>query len=261
VIVLISKPPSEDIAERMLTAASRAGKPVVVNFLGTGAKASRHPNIHLVKTLEDAAVTAAALADGRRPQSDTGHGLKPGSLSPGRGSIRGLYSGGTFCYEATMLISEALSQVHSNTPVGSAHALDNVWKSSAHTLLDLGDDVFTRGRPHPMIDHRLRNERILVEAEDPSVAVILLDVVLGYGSHPDPAGEIVPIVTEARRRASRVDRPLALVGFVCGTQGDPQNLVHQESRLAEAGVRLASSNAQAVRLAVEIAIGAGEAQA
>jgi hypothetical protein len=152
-----------------------------------------------------------------------------------------------------MLVAEALAPVFSNTPVGGAAPLDDVWRSQSHTLLDLGDDVFTRGRPHPMIDHRLRQERILAEAADPGTAVILLDVVLGTGSHADPAGEVASIV--ARARAGSGPHPV-FVTFVCGTDRDPQNLASQEKRLAEAGIILGSSNAEAVRLAIQIAAGA-----
>ena len=141
-------------------------------------------------------------------------------------------------------------------PSVARKALDDVWKSRAHTLIDLGDDVFTRGRPHPMIDHRLRNERIAKEARDPETAAILLDVVIGYGAHADPASEIAPVVREAISEALASGRRLTVVGFVCGTPADPQSLAAQEARLREAGVVLAQSNAQAVRLAARIAKGA-----
>ncbi len=122
-------------------------------------------------------------------------------------------------------------------------------------MIDLGDDFFTRGRPHPMIDHRVRNERILKEAKDPEVAVVLLDIVLGYGAHPDPAGEMAPVIQKARDMASKAGRHLAVVGFVCGTSGDPQDLSSQETTLREAGMILAESNAQAVRMAATVALG------
>jgi FdrA protein len=120
-------------------------------------------------------------------------------------------------------------------------------------VIDLGDDAFTRGRPHPMIDQTLRRERILQEAADPEVAVILFDVVLGYGAHPDPASELAATLEEARSRAAAAGRGLALVGSVCGTAGDPQDLPRQEALLRDAGVLLAESNAQAARLAERIA--------
>jgi hypothetical protein len=122
--------------------------------------------------------------------------------------------------------------------------LDDPFKSRGHTVIDLGDDVFTRGRPHPMIDHRLRNERLLEEAADPAVAVILFDVVLGYGSHADPAAEMRPALLKAAK-----GRSIAFVGSVCGTDEDPQGLARQEAALREAGVLLAESNARAVMLA------------
>ena len=117
--------------------------------------------------------------------------------------VRGLYSGGTFCYEASALLRDLLGTVYSNAPVDPQLHLADVWQSVGHTVVDLGDDEFTRGRPHPMIDQTLRNERILKEAADPSVAVILLDVVLGYGAHPDPATAIAAVIAKARANAAR----------------------------------------------------------
>ena len=120
-----------------------------------------------------------------------------------------------------------------------------------HTVIDLGDDAFTVGRPHPMIDFRLRNEHIAAAAADPATAVILLDVVLGYGAHPDPAGALVPAIDDARGRSG--GRAVAFVASVCGTAGDPQNLARQEAALSAAGVILAPSNAEAARLAARLA--------
>ncbi len=255
VIVLISKPPAPEVAVRVLESARQAGKPVVVNFLGADPKALAASNLYAAKTLEDAAVTAVALSVGRRPDevgfpSSSVDVPRPG---PGQRYVRGLYSGGTFCYEASLLLSEHLAPVYSNTPVGAATPLADVWQSRAHTLIDLGADMFTRGRPHPMIDHRLRNERIAIEARDAETAVLLLDVVLGYGSHPDPAAEMAPAVVAAIAEAARGGRKLAVIGFVCGTEADPQNLKRQQAGLREAGMILTPTNAQAVRVAARIA--------
>jgi hypothetical protein len=258
VIVLISKPPSPEVAERVLDVAGGAGKPVVVNFLGADPEGIRRPNVFAARTLEDAAAAAVALADGRRPEE--GRPERPPFAMPpklvlGQQYLRGLYSGGTFCYEASLLLKKNLGQVYSNTPVDSEDRLDDVWTSRGHTVIDLGDDLFTRGRPHPMIDHRLRNERILKEAGDPEVAVILLDVVLGYGSHPDPASEMAPVIQKAKALADKAGRHLVVVGFVCGTSLDPQDLSKQEAALRDAGVTLAESNAHAVHLAATVVLG------
>ncbi len=263
VIVLISKPPAPAVAKKVLAAASRVGKPVVVNFIGADAATILGANLHPVRTLEDAASTAVALARG-------GKGVSPDAaavcvphpeFAAGQRWIRGLYSGGTFCYEASLLLSAVLGKVSSNAPVDPADRIADVWNSREHTVIDLGDDVFTRGRPHPMIDHRLRNERILKEAGDPAVAVVLLDVVLGHGSHADPAREMAPVIQAARAQAASDRRAIAFVGFVCGTPGDPQGLERQEKMLRDAGMLLAASNAQAVRMAAAIVsrapVGAG----
>ncbi len=125
--------------------------------------------------------------------------------------------------------------------------LEDAWRSCGHSLIDLGGDEFTRGQPHPMIDHRLRNERMLQEAADPEVALILFDVVLGHGANPDPVGAMLPAIGDARTTAGRSGRQIAFVGFVCGTEADPQGLVRQSRALQEEGVILATSNAQAAR--------------
>ncbi len=114
--------------------------------------------------------------------------------------------------------------------------------------MDLGEDVFTLGRPHPMIDGRVRREWIDKEGRDAGTAVLLLDVVLGYGAHRDPAGEILPAIRAVRER-----RPLAVVASVCGTDADPQSRTAQVDRLRRAGVIVMESNAQAARLAAAIA--------
>jgi succinyl-CoA synthetase alpha subunit len=242
VIVLISKPPAPEVAKAVHDAARRAGKPVVVNFVGSREEVGGK-NLFPARTLEEAAIAAVALSKGRKPgRAAPAAPKRPAAkLGPAQRYVRGLYSGGTFCYEACALLGDAWS----NAPVDPSRKMKDVWRSREHTLVDLGDDVFTRGRPHPMIDHRLRNERLAAEAADPEVAVILFDVVLGYGAHPDPAAEMLPALAAARKK----NRSVAFVASVCGTDEDPQGLERQESALRAAGVLLAESNARAVMLA------------
>ncbi len=255
VIVLVSKPPSPEVARKVLAAARRCGKPVVVNFVGAPSGSIGGGNLHQADTLEEAALAGVALSRGKKPSAvvQKRKAFKLPRLSARQRYVRGLFSGGTFCYEASMLLGAALGEVRSNAPVDPRMRLADVHKSKGHTLVDLGDDEFTRGRPHPMIDLRLRNERILTEARDPEVAVILLDVVLGYGAHPDPAAELAPVLAKARAAARKAGRNLPVVGFVCGTADDPQGLTRQEEALRAAGMLLTGSNAQAARLAAAIA--------
>jgi FdrA protein len=251
VIVLISKPPAPAVAARVLAAAGRARKPVVVCFVGADPASIRGRNLHVAATLEDAARAAVALAQGRTAPKRSPARRLAGLPRPGRGQryVRGLFSGGTFCYEASLVLGASLGRVWSNAPVRDEDALDDPWTSREHTLVDLGDDTFTRGRPHPMIDHALRNERIVREARDRAVAVILFDVVLGHGAHSDPAAAMAP----ALRSVARGKREIALVASVCGTAADPQGLARQESAFREQGVILGASNAEAARIAAAIA--------
>jgi hypothetical protein len=231
---------------------------VVVNFVG-GDNIAKDANLHFANTLDDAARAAVALARGRAPARRSAARVSSRMLAQfkrlarNQRYLRGLYSGGTFCYEASAILRDVLGTVRSNASIDPQLHLKDVWQSVEHTVVDLGDDEFTRGRPHPMIDHTLRNERLLKEAGDPSVAVILLDVVLGYGAHPDPATPIAAAIEKARARAARQRRRIHFVGFICGTEGDPQNYSRQEATLRAAGMILADSNAQAVRIAAAIA--------
>ncbi len=262
VIVVVSKPPDAEVAARVLKRAGRAGKPVVVNFLGRAPFTEPTPTIVSARTLEEAAGRAVALsrgvpfspetapADGDPPESRVADAGPP--RAPGQRFIRGLYSGGSLAAEAVLLMREAVGPVYGNTSMPPS--LDDIRRSQGHTVVDLGDARLTRGRPHPMIDPRLRSERILREAADPEAAVILLDVVLGYGAHHDPAGALTPVVREARQVAERAGRRLLFVASVCGTPDDPQNALRQEHSLKNAGVLLGRSNAQAVRIAMEAAL-------
>lgn len=261
VIVVVSKPSEPEVAARIVDAAGSAGKPVVVNFLGATPDIDPAADIVSARTLEETAGRAVALSRGVPFPSDgrTADGIpSDGSLAdtglpgaPRQRFIRGLYSGGTLAAEAVLLMREAVGPVYSNT--STPPSLSDIWKSQGHTVMDLGDARLTRGRPHPMIDPRLRGERILREAADPEVAVILLDVVLGCGAHDDPAGALTPIIREARETAKRAGRRLAFVASVCGTPDDPQNASQQESSLEKAGVIVGLSNAEAVRTALDLA--------
>jgi hypothetical protein len=197
-------------------------------------------------TLEEAARMAVALSDGRTPARELPAAIGGTPALRGRKYLRGLMSGGTFCYEALVILGDAFGPVRSNAPIDKLWSLADPWRSVGHTIVDLGDDHFTRGRPHPMIDQRLRCERLVREAGDPETAVILFDVVLGHGAHPDPAPELAEAVEAARRAGGD---GVAFVASVCGTEADPQQRSRQEAALRDANVILAESNAAAVRAA------------
>jgi succinyl-CoA synthetase alpha subunit len=254
VIVIVSKPPAPSVADRVLSAARVCGKPVVVLFLG--ARQAGGGNVHPVATLEEAAATAVAVARGEKSGAITGTidavGVK---LAGSQRFLRGLYSGGTYCTEAQYVWKDAGIATWSNAPADRKYALPHGAPSRDHTAIDLGADEFTVGRPHPMIDFTARTGRLLAEARDPSVAVIVLDVVLGYGANANPAGELSPAVRAARTAAAREGRDLVVLGFLCGTEGDPQNLNAQAATLREAGVVLAPTSTAAARAAAKIVSG------
>lgn len=251
VIVLVSKPPSAVVAETILRALEDCTKPAVVNFLGE-TWADDPPSYLCVQNMEAAARTAVAiaLAPGGEPL-DESESAPTGMAHPAKGRryLRGLFSGGTLAYETMLVLEKRLGRVWSNIALSPESRLPDSWRSTEHTVVDLGEDEFTVGRPHPMIDFTLRNQRIVKEADDPVTAVILLDVVLGFGSHPDPAGALAPAISHA------VGKGVAVVAYVLGTNEDPQNLTAQKEKLEGLGVVVLPSNIRAAEYAAAISGG------
>jgi FdrA protein len=243
VIVIVSKPPAPAVAERLIAAARTVGKPVVIDFIGYRAAEPLLDNVYFARTLDGAAELAVELA-AIEDAPAAPPALPP--FAPGQRFLRGIFSGGTLAYEAQLLLQDYLPAVWSNAPLDKAWRLPNSLHSQEHTIVDLGEDEFTVGRLHPMLDHDLRVKRILQEAADPTVAVLLLDVVLGYGAHPDPAAELAPALVEARTLAAAAGRHLEIVALVLGTDADPQNIDAQVQRLAEAGATVITSNEAAI---------------
>ncbi len=251
VVAVVGKPPGARTLATLRQWIAKLGKPCVAAFMG--AAPSGGEPWHAAATLEDAALAAVALARGAKPApvefaapaAEIAR-LVEDALLPMRANqrfVRGVYAGGTLAYEAIGLLRGRLADVAPAVTGGG----------KAHRVVDLGEDVFTVGRPHPMIDGTVRREWIEKEAADPETAVLLLDVVLGYGAHPDPAGEILPAIRRARAAAESAGRHLAVVASVCGTEGDRQRLSAQAAALTAAGVIVMPSNAQAARLAALIA--------
>ena len=202
VIVVVSKPAAPAIADKVFRALSESGKPAVLYVIGSKGQIKGNAQVMVARNLLETAQLAVQLAGGvpipkgSGDQTDTFRIAK--SLHPEQKYVRGLFSGGTLCDEAMEILTEKLGLIYSYSPLDPAGQLLDPNQSLQNTVLDLGDDFFTVGRPHPMIDLTLRKQRILAEAMDPEVAVILLDLVLGYGAHPDPAGELVSVLAEVR---------------------------------------------------------------
>ncbi len=258
VIVLISKPPAEEVAEKVMKAIENSPKPVVVDFIGGDRELIEKYGAYACVSLEDAARKAVALLRGEEAKDFEGFSLSDEEIEKiveqevskfdkSQKYLRGFYTGGTLTDEAMKLLSKDIENIYSNIPLSPEYKLEDAKVSKEHTCIDFGDDEFTKGRPHPMIDPIARVERLTKEDDD-EVAVVLMDFVLGYGSHEDPVGEMLPAIKEAKERMAKKGKHLCVVGSICGTEADPQSLEESQSRLEEAGVIVMPSNAQAVRL-------------
>jgi FdrA protein len=243
-VLVLSKPPDPVVAERIEAAAAAMTTPTLVAFVGRGRE-----DLTAITQKAFAALGVAAEEPRTWPA--------PYPRAPRPGSVRGLFSGGTLCDEAMAIAAERLGPIRSNTPLEPEWALGDDLRFDGHLMIDFGDDRLTQGRAHPMIDDTLRLERLADEAADPSCAVVLLDVVLGYGSHPDPASSLAPAIEEARQVAAGDGRDLSVVVALVGSAGDPQGLDATATALSKAGASVHLSNAAAAREAVAL-VGGGD---
>ncbi len=237
VIVLVSKPPAPEVVAQLLSAAQATGKPVVVDFIGYPPPARQMGNLQFATSLSEAAKLAVELLD-----SDEKPEPPPSYQTNAPRYLRGLFSGGTLAYEALLGLQTTLTPLYSNVPITESQRLADPLNSQAHTIVDLGEDVFTVGRLHPMMDNDLRLRRLRQEVEDSDVGVILLDVVLGEGAHPDPASELAPAIAEAIQKRAELE----VIAIVIGTEEDPQNIDAQIEQLSQAGAAVYRTTAEAV---------------
>ena len=236
VLAFVSKPPAAAVKTRVLEEMFKLGKPTVVLFLGERPARRQQGNVHFAQTLDEVAALAVEIAE------IDAHVRELPAVS-GQG-ICGLYTGGTLAAEAAFLLAESLG-----LEMDKAHDEGFMMRTAQHRVIDLGDDVYTRGRPHPMIDPSLRSEMIRKLAQEPAVGVLMLDVVLGFGAHIDPASEVAQAVADMR--AARGATPIVVIATMTGTRDDPQDLGEQAQKLESAGIVVAPSVRSAVLLATQ----------
>jgi FdrA protein len=256
VIVIISKVPDEAVGRDILGLARQCGKPCIIWFAGQDGRPGED-NLIFAGTLADTARRAARAATGRELEfpgvESRGLLLKElkGGLAPGRKFVRGLFGGGTLGQEAVFLLKSSLGDINTNMKLPGTSLLKDPSASPGHTIVDLGDDAFTRGRAHPMIDQAYKLTRMAREFDDPQAAVIFMDVVLGYGCNMDPGGEVAGALLDVRRRHGTDGGPVVVVSL-CGTHEDPQNYARQRRELESSGAVVAETNELACSLVAGI---------
>lgn len=246
VIVVISKPPAKKVRDEVMDLLQAVSKPVVAIFLGENPE-NHEGSVYLAHTLEETAQIAVDLANGNEVKKQY---LEPlanivTNTLPESATVKGLYSGGTLANEAAMLIAETLELGKTDKSEGY------ILNTNGFEVMDLGDDMYTQGKPHPMIDPDVRVNKIKEAVEDESTGIILLDVVLGYGAHPDMANALKPAIEQALETAKKANREFHIIATVVGTKYDPQDYDKSVQVLKDMGVLVEESNARAIRLALE----------
>ena len=267
VVTILSKPPGAETTGRLMRRLSACGKPVVVCLWGApvapgGQMSVPGGRVRFASTIDEAAV-GALEAVGVRPPGTLRWDLSSmravaaaevARMRPSQRYLRGVFAGGTFCYQSQAILSEAGLLLHSNSPLPAMRELHDPRESTEHTMVDMGAEIFVEGRPHPMIDATLRRERVAREGRDPGVALLLLDFILGAISSRNPVGDLLDAINVAKSGALGRGDHLCIVASVCGTGDDAQGLEAQSQMLRDAGVLVFPSNAQAALFSREAAL-------
>lgn len=259
VIAIVSKPAELKTLSAILQQIHAHPKPVVACFLGLQQTLeTAGSNFHQVRTLDEAVNVSLSLIHHSLPAHQVRQipsdflQKEAKAWLPQQCYLRGLFAGGTFCYQAQQVLQDAGIQTYSNAPLDKRYWLSDPKTSVENSLVDMGDDQFTQGKPHPMIDATQRAKRIREEAKDPEVAVLLLDIILGYVSSPDPAGDLEKAIRVAKQTAADRGGHLTVVASICGTDQDPQSYARQKSILENAGAIVFPSNAQAAQFCADL---------
>jgi FdrA protein len=259
-IAFISKPPGSRTLEKLVKRLRACSKPVITCFLGVPPGGQDVlGQYESCETIDGAVNIAIRLTGGQTPETGqeipvatTGSTSGSLSYSAPQKYLRGLFAGGTFCYQTQHIFRSRGYELFSNAPLDKKMLVAHPTRSQENCVIDMGDDYFTQGKPHPMIDGTERRKRILEEARDPELKVLLLDFVLGYNASKDPAGELADAIREAREMVETRKGYLPVVTSICGTDLDPQDLKLQTQILQEAGAVVFQSNARAAQYSLEL---------
>lgn len=252
VITLISKPPSEKTLVNLVSKIKKCSKPIICCFLGIDHPIEGEGNIfHRAEIIDDAAIMAVKAIGGKAKKDDNPFVLPDRKMIKDRQKyLRGIFAGGTFCYQSQQIFRKAGIKIYSNSPLDKQLKLADPDKSKENSVIDMGDEFFMVGRPHPMINGSQRALRILNEVDDPNVAILLLDFILGYNSSSDPVGELVEAIQKAKDISIQRGNPIEVVASICGTDEDYQEIKQQAKMLIDCGVKVFFSNAKATEYCV-----------
>lgn len=251
IIVFISKPPAPEVRNKVIDVFKTLSKPVVTIFMGDK-PAEAHDNVSYAWTLQDTALKALELSEGLgasldKVYADHEEDFKKVKASSKQRYIKGYFCGGTLALESAMILQDSFG-----LDPDAKHPEGMMLHYESHEVIDLGDDAYTQGRAHPMIDPAFRVEKVKEAAHDEETAIILLDNVIGYGAHEDMAGVFAPVIQEAKEEAAKEGKAFIAIASVTGTAKDPQVYQDQVDKLEEAGIIVTESNAEATKLSAEI---------
>ena len=162
-------------------------------------------------------------------------------LNEGQKFIRGFFAGGTLCYESKIILEQMIGKIYSNLSSDDEYSIKGNVSSKENTLIDFGEEEFTSARPHPIIDPLLRRNRILEDANDPNVGVIIIDIICGINAAKNTMAFHAETIKKAIEIAREQGRKLSVFTYICGTENDVSK--NELKLLADSGAKLFTSNA------------------
>ena len=254
VIAFVSKPLGSQMLHHFINRIKNCTKPVVCCFLGEDQLPEQSQTLKFTRTIDETVREAIKFTGGKAllgsmlkltAEEKNWIETEQQFWSDQQKFLRGIFAGGTFCYQSQQILRDSGITAYSDSPLDPQYKLKDPDISMDHSIVDMGDEYYTIGKPHPMIDGFLRRKRIETESLDPEVAVIFLDFILGYNASPDPVGDLLDAIEQAKQSAEDRGAHLTFVASVCGTEDDPQDMNLQIQMLKEQGVIVFTSNAKA----------------
>ncbi len=262
VVVLISKPPAKETVEKILNVVRKYQKPTIIHFIGGDIEIVKAAGAIASCTFEQTAGLAVAIAKGEKYKPHTEEEymaeieetamMESGKMQSDQKYLRGIYCGGSLAEETLILMEQKLGRIYANMAFDKENMLPNPFESKYNTIIDIGDEDFTHGRPHVAIDPTVRVDRFIKEARDKETAVVLMDFLLGYALHEDPAGVMAETIKTEKKLAAAHGRYLSVIASICGSDMDPQNYDEQKKKLQDAGVIVMDNNGAAARMAASV---------
>jgi len=253
-VLLVSKPVGDDVRNKIINKINNFSKKnYVLCLIGDNENREDSAKIKFSKSIQISVLKILKyvnddaykkIKDVVRKQVDDSIKLAKSlssDLNNDQRFVRGFFAGGTLCYESKIILEQMIGKVYSNLSSDDEYSIKGNAASKENTLIDFGEEEFTSARPHPIIDPLLRKNRILEDADDPNVGVIIIDIICGINAAKNTMAFHAETIKKAIENAKEKGRRLSVFAYICGTEKDVSE--NELKLLTDSGAKLFTSNA------------------